>query len=66
MTAIRRSARLRPKFPVFMDQAERYPVGSPDWAGRISSRAWAEYGRAEICGFRPLVEVLELAVPGKP
>jgi hypothetical protein len=49
-----------------MDPAERYPVGSPDWAGRISSRAWAEYNRAEICGFRPLVEVLELAVPGKP
>jgi hypothetical protein len=51
---------------MFMDPAERYPVGSPDWAGRISSRALAEYNRAEICGFRPLVEVLELAVPGKP
>jgi hypothetical protein len=56
----------RPEFPVFMDPAERYPVGSPEWAGRISSRAWGEYSRAETCGFKPLVRVLDVAVPGKP
>ena len=60
------SRRPRPKFPTFMDPAERYPVGSPDWAGRISSRVWGDYSRAETCGFRPLVRVLEQAVPGKP
>jgi hypothetical protein len=58
--------RPRRKLPVFMDPAERYPVGSSEWAGRISSRAWAEYGRADICGFRPLVKVLQAAVPGRP
>src|SRR4051812_1343903 len=59
-------ARPRPKFPTFMDPAERYPVGSVDWSGRISSRARSEYSRAEFCGFQPLVRVLEQAVPGKP
>jgi hypothetical protein len=66
MTAIRRSARLRPKFPVFMDQAEKYPVGSVEWSGRMSVRVHFEYSRADSCGFQPLVKELRAAVPGKP
>jgi hypothetical protein len=58
--------RQRPKFPFFMDAADRYPVGSPDWSGRVSALVWLEYERAEAIGFRPLVEKLQRAVPGRP
>jgi hypothetical protein len=49
-----------------MDPSERYPVGSTEWSGRMSVRVHLEYERAGSCGFKPLVEELRAAVPGKP
>jgi hypothetical protein len=66
MIRMREEARTRPKFPVFMDRAEKYPVGSPEWAGGMSARVYFEYDRADTCGFKPFVKQLREAVPGKP
>jgi hypothetical protein len=51
---------------MFMDPAEKYPVGSTEWSGRISVRVYLEYERAEFCGFKPLVGELRKAVLGRP
>jgi hypothetical protein len=37
----------RTEFPVFIDPAEKHPVGSAEWSGRISSRSMHEFERVE-------------------
>lgn len=56
----------RPNFPSFMNSSDDYPVGSPDWSVRISFRVWSQFERTEQIGFRPFVQVLDAAIPGKP
>jgi hypothetical protein len=55
----------KPDFPIFMDPAEKYPVGSVEWAGRISSRACHEFEHVESYGIKPFLKSLLPACRGR-
>jgi hypothetical protein len=56
----------RASFPVFMDPSDRYPVGSAEWAGRISASLSGEFDRFGNWNLRRLIEALRVALPGRP
>lgn len=56
----------RAEFPTFMDPADRYPVGSADWSGRVSALLAYDFDRIETYGLKPLVERMSAALPGAP
>ena len=58
--------RQRTEFPVFMDPAEKHPVGSAEWAGQICARLCHEFERVDAMGIKPFLTTLRAAIPKEP